>query len=494
MRPGFPVLAAAVAVLVALGATGCVDRIQDGAPTGTLSTATMPGAGPQGGRWPAPGLVDAAGEPFDVARPAPATGRVLSVTDFGADPVPGSDDDAAAIRAALAAARPGDEVVFPEGVYELRSTDPADATANLVLRSGVHLRGAGRDQTVLVSFLDGEPDSRVVRGAGVEDVVVADLAISSAYDGPLSVDTEAEDAGGGPMYGIHVGPAEGRPSLRVVVENVRVERFQRHGISVKSSREVTLTGNVLAEATAVGTGGQGYGIAVEGAATPRDPGLDSRHHVVTGNTFHGSHLRHAILLQFRTHNNLVADNTVIGSLLDAIDLHGEGEYLNEIRGNTVIGGQRAGIALGNSGGAQHQHDATGRGNWVHGNDLLGNREGVLVILGTPQTRIDGNRIWARSGSQVGVEVRNGPGTTVEDNHITGGSADFVGIHLREDDGADGRGAGVPADVTLRGNVIGHTDTAIRVDAGDAIRVEDNDIDGTNGSAVVVDRDAEVVAP
>ena len=78
----------------------------------------------------------------------------------------------------------------------------------------------------------------------------------------------------------------------------------------------------------------------------RDPDAanDSRHNVVIDNTFDGRHLRHAILLQFPTHNNLVAENNIVGSLLDAIDLHGEGEYLNEVRDNTVIGGQPAGIA------------------------------------------------------------------------------------------------------------------------------------------------------
>ena len=96
-----------------------------------------------------------------------------------------------------------------------------------------------------------------------------------------------------------------------------------------------------------------------------DAANDSRHNVVIGNTFDGRHLRHAILLQFRTHNNLVAENTIVGSHLDAIDLHGEGEYLNEIRDNTVIGG------FGN----KHKHDASGPGNWVHSNNLIGNRQG-----------------------------------------------------------------------------------------------------------------------
>ena len=45
-----------------------------------------------------------------------------------------------------------------------------------------------------------------------------------------------------------------------------IRKFERHGISVKASREVTLSGNYISEATGVGPGGKGYGIAVEGLA------------------------------------------------------------------------------------------------------------------------------------------------------------------------------------------------------------------------------------
>ena len=59
------------------------------------------------------GLVDRSGAPIEVPMPGPATGRTLDVTNFGANPDPDSHDDAAAIRAALDAAVPGDEVVLP---------------------------------------------------------------------------------------------------------------------------------------------------------------------------------------------------------------------------------------------------------------------------------------------------------------------------------------------------------------------------------------------
>jgi predicted small lipoprotein YifL len=462
-------------LLAALGLVALLTSCTGTGESGPTRTPPATTDAPEHGDWSEPGLVDRSGAAITVSRPKPASGRSLDVTDFGADPSPDSGDDADAIRDALAAAKKGDEVVLPAGTYDLRSVDPEDRTTNIVLRSGVDLRGAGPNQTILVTSFDGEEDTRVIRGAGVTDVIVADLAISSGYDGPLGEDEEDDDAGGGPMYGIHLGARDGKASLRVLVENVSVEKFQRHGISAKATREVTLTGNHLANATGVGPGGQGYGIAVEGKADQRDPDAadDSRHNVVVGNTFDGEHLRHAILLQFPTHNNLVSNNTIEGSILDAIDLHGEGEYLNEIRGNTVIGVEEAGIALGNSGGSKNKHDASGEGNWVHDNTLEGNRKGIVVILGTPETLIEGNQIAAGRRSVAGIEVRNGPGTVVRDNTVTGGVDDFWAIRLRKDDGTDGRGKGIPSEVAVTDNRILGAANGIRVDAGKDIELADN---------------------
>ena len=144
--------------------------------------------------------------------------------------------------------------MLPAGTYDLRSTDPDDKSANIVLRSGVDLRGEGKESTVLLTSLDGEDDSRVIRGSGINDVIVADFTITSRYKGPLGDNPDNSDAGGGPMYGIYLGTHEGKTSSRILVENLGIRRFERHGISVKASREVTLTGNSVSEATAVGPG------------------------------------------------------------------------------------------------------------------------------------------------------------------------------------------------------------------------------------------------
>ena len=210
-----------------------------------------------------------------------------------------------------------------------------------------------------------------------------------------------------------------------------------------------------------------------------DAANDSRHNVVIGNTFDGRHLRHAILLQFRTHNNLVAEDTIVGSHLDAIDLHGKGEYLNEIRDNTVIGGNK------------HKHDASGPGNWVHSNNLIGNRQGILVILGTPDTLIEDNRITAGEKSKAGIEIRNAPGTELLGNHITGGADGFWAIRLSKERGSDGRGKGIPSGIKIEYNVIRQAANGIRIDAGEELSMVENVVDGIDGAGLRVADGIEV---
>jgi hypothetical protein len=423
------------ALCLAVVLAGCSSGLEE--PTASPSRSSIA----TGGSWTEPGLVDGNGQPFDVAPPEP-TGRELFVTDFGADPEPDSGDDAPAIRAAFEAAQDGDTVVFAEGTFDLRTGEPSNPSANLLLRSGVHLRGAGPDRTILVSYFDGDDDSVVLRGEAITNVIIADLSVTSTYDGPLGTNPSDDSAGGGPMFGILITERDGEPSLRVLLDRVHVSRFQRHGISLKATQEVIVRGCSVADATSVARGGAGYGIAVEGPRDQRDPAAsnDSRHNVIIGNELDGEHLRHAILLQFPTHNNLVADNVIRGSLLDAIDLHGELEYLNEIRGNLVTGGRSAAIALGNTGGETNPHAASGTGNWIHNNELIANAEGIAVINGTPDTLIESNEIIAGPDSEVGIYLDNAPGTIVRDNVLVS-SEGFEPFELNEED------------VELAGNVV-----------------------------------------
>jgi hypothetical protein len=56
----------------------------------------------------------------------------------------------------------------------------------------------------------------------------------------------------------------------------------------------------------------------------------SKFNLVQGCQFLGPYTRNGVVLQYSTHNNLVAFNVARDNRLDAIDLHGEDEFLNEI--------------------------------------------------------------------------------------------------------------------------------------------------------------------
>ena len=103
---------------------------------------------------------------------------------------------------------------------------------------------------------------------------------------------------------------------------------------------------------------------------------------------------------------------------------------------------------------------------MHSNYLIGNRQGVLVILGTPDTLI---------------EVRNGPGTQLHGNHITEGTEGFWTIRLNEDRGADGRGTGIPSGIRIESNVIRKAANGIRIDAGEDLSMVENVVNGIDGA-------------
>ncbi|MFA9446376.1 right-handed parallel beta-helix repeat-containing protein [Egicoccus sp. AB-alg6-2] len=471
----------------------------DGAVVEELA-GNAPQPDPDAEPYTAPGLTEPDGSPRPILAPAPTTGRTLDVTDFGADPADDGGDDAPALRAALEAAVAGDEVVLPAGTYDLVSTMPSDRSANLALRSGVSLRGAGAGETILRSHLSsGDGAGKVLRGYGVADVEVSGVTVTSTFNGPFSTDHQADDAGGGPQYGIFLTDAASRPSERILITDVVVERFERMGVRVENSRDVVVERATFRDATGVGGGGQGYGVSIQGIAKTDRLGFpnDSRHNVVRNSTFVGPHLRHGVLLQFFTHNNLVADNVFTEIVLDAIDLHGEDEYLNEIRGNDIRDGAAAAIALGNTGGSPpSNHDAAGPGNWIHRNTISGNREGIKVHMGSPDTLIERNTITAtsRPDRADGILVLNAPGTVVRDNTISGNRAPgFWGIRLAVDPGdrnADDVGAGIPTDVTITGNRITGNTGGLWVAAGEDLTIADNVIRG-NGEDV---RITEAPAP
>ncbi len=77
-------------------------------------------------------------------------------------------------------------------------------------------------------------------------------------------------------------------------------------------------------------------------------------------------------------------------------------------------------------------------------------------------------------------TRRGAAGTVVALLLLGACEDFWGIRLREDEGADGRGAGAPMDVRIEGNHLDGAANGIRVDAGRDIILRDSETSGVRG--------------
>ncbi|WP_309122625.1 right-handed parallel beta-helix repeat-containing protein [Paenibacillus sp.] len=446
-----------------------------------------------------PGLTNPDGTPYAVHTPNPVTGATHDVVaDFGADPADNENDDTPAILAAIAAADSGDEVYFPNGTYNLISTMPGDAQTNFQLKNGVNLRGESEAGTVLKSDLNEPGNSRAIKAFNKNNIYISDLTITARYDGRYTTDPTSQNPGiGGFGNGIYIDQSGDQGSYNITIERVTIEHFQRMGIRIAKSHDVTVRHSTFRKATDVGGGGAGYGIAVQGTPKVDTLGLptDTRHVLIEHNRFEGPYLRHGVVVQYYAHNNLVANNTFLSTQLDAIDLHGEDEYLNEVAFNHVENVPRGGIGVGNTGGTPplSNHDASGPGNYIHRNSVVNTRDGILVYMGSPGTRIEENLITGTKDyvNAAGIKILNGPGTIVKDNVIVGNEAPgFWGILLAHDPGdvnaGTGAGAGDPVDATVTGNVVRRNANGLKIEAGQRITVLGNEIKQNRGTNVQVD--------
>ncbi len=294
--------------------------------------------------------------PFEL--PPEPDGEVYDVTQFGASPanIQDGNDDAIGIMVAISIAGAGDVVFIPAGTYTIRQ--------KLVIPTGVTLRGAGMDQTLLVT----EGIDRAVEvTAFSHDIRIEDFAIT--YLG------ETEELG----TGVHVGSSRsGNNAYRIVIDGIRVEGFSVHGVSLRDCHHVLVRNCRMLNATNLGGGGHGYGIALN---------YPTNHNNWIRNNTIGPVIRHAILLQYYAHNNLVEHNLAVENSEDAYDLHGEDEYANELRYNTARDGARDGFGVGNTGAT---HDRSGPDNWIHHNTVERSLSGIEVIQGSDVVYIDQN--------------------------------------------------------------------------------------------------------
>ncbi|WP_052144561.1 CBM96 family carbohydrate-binding protein [Halalkalibacter okhensis] len=457
----------------------------EGDPIVETLEAMDPGPKPDAEPFTKAGLYNPDGTKYTVHSLNKVTGKTINVLDFGADHQDSEQDDTPAIIAAIEEAKPGDEVYFPNGVYNLRGTMPNDHTSHFYLKNGVNLRGESEAGVQLVSHFDVKevPNSKVITSYGKHDVVISNLTITSTFNGTYSDNPSVNNPEqGGPAYGIFIADFAAQPSYHITVNQVTIEKFQRMGIRIEKSNRIVVEDATFKKATDVGGGGAGYGVAIQGIQ-----GIDRLGHandtyfnVVRNSSFEGPYMRHGTLIQNFAHNNLVHGNTYIDNIHDAIDLHGQGEYLNEISHNEVKGVIRGGIGVGNTGGtAPNSHSASGEGNYIHNNTLSNTRDGITVIMGSPGTIIEKNTIvnTREPANAKGIYLLNAPRTVVKDNMIVNNRADgFWGIYIAEDMGDrnnGNKGAGIPEDITISNNKIVNSANGIRVEAGKRIVIEDN---------------------
>ncbi|MGQ7890060.1 S-layer homology domain-containing protein [Paenibacillus sp. WC2504] len=437
-----------------------------------------------------PGLTKPDGSEHAVHSPHQVTGVTRNVLDYGADPGDNAQDDRIAIQNAIDAATAGDEVFIPNGVYNLM-TSP-DGFINLKLKSGVNLRGESEAQTILKSSIDDVKNSSVLKSSSQHDILVSNLTVTSTWNRAFSLDHVINNpAAGGPDSMIAIANYGEDPSYNVTVDHVTVERFRRMAIRIENSHDVVVRHATFRNATDLGGGGAGYGTSIQGMPKVDRLGFDNDTYwnLVEDSTFEGPYLRHGSLIQNVAHNNVLRNNHYKNTKLDAIDLHGELEYLNEVYGNTVedifTGG---GVGLGNTGGtAPSNHSKTGPQNYIHDNVIRNAREGIVVTMGTPDTRIEHNIIENTTtvNNGVGINILNGPGTRIENNIIRNNTASgYWGILLEHDNGdqnAGGIGTGDPQNVQIIGNTITGNTYGIQLQKGTNISVIKNILDnlGTN---------------
>lgn len=327
-----------------------------------------------------------AGLTMPFASPDPITGRVLDVRLFGATPNNASNNDSIAIQSAITAARPGDVVYLPNGVYHLQST--------VNLKTAVSMVGQSRDSTVLAGAFGATPHAVVYAAPGVNNLTLSTFTIT---------------LGSGSVYnaGVRLGMENAAEVSRIAVKNLLVEKHQRFGIQLQNTKHVLVEGNVVRNASALDGGGSGYGIIIDQSGS---------HNNVVRNNHVGPVIRHGILIQESAHHNLIENNRIVGAVSGALDLHGEDEYSNEIRYNKISDCVRNGTSVSPNGGgievgefsgvigSETMHDNSGPNNWIHHNEVYNCTYGLRIVNNSNYTLIEDNNFYNNDISGIQADL------------------------------------------------------------------------------------------
>jgi Right handed beta helix region len=435
--------------------------------------------------WNLPGLYEQDGTPH-VRKEAPvATGMSYDVTLFGAKPNDPNFDNTAAVKQAVENAVEGDEIYFPAGDYYFKTAALySPYIAHINLKTGVNLRGESKESVRLISNhseANNAKETAVISVVNSKNVLISDVTVTSIVSDDELPDPDVSTVNmlnyKGPKYGISIentSPSDIVENIHVT--NVLIEKIQRIGVRIKSAVDVYVTKSTFQKMLDLGGGGHGYGVearsmgpGIDGTGT----NFDTRFIVIEENNFVGPYLRHGALLQYYAHNSLITKNTFTGVLLDAIDLHGEDEYLNEVSYNTLNNTRAgAGIGVGNSGAT---HDKAGPGNYIHNNVIDGGRRGIDVVYGSDYTFVHNNTIKnLEQDKATGIFISDGPHTEVLNNTIENvRGIDSIALRIIYTFKWDDPAAGVPV-VKVEGNTFKNNLQAIYVETHKDSSFKDNE--------------------
>jgi len=437
-----------------------------------------------------PGFYNENGSVHEILDPYWPWGDTINVVDYGADVLDNGNDDMTAVQAAVNAASMGDLIYFPNGVYNLASVSTSSSTSHIVLSDGYHLHGESMEGAILKSqfplSVNENSTTRTVSIQGKFAITIKNLTFTSDFSGEYYTDRVNNNPDrSAPGVHLYIDDSGSTPSRRVVVDSCKFEKFRAAAIRLANSSDCVVRNSDFSLATDVGGGGAGYGITVQGNGHGVDSygfERDSRYNLIENNTFSGPQIRHGVVIQYYSHNNLVRNNILNATTMDALDLHGEDEYNNELCNNTVtnvtMGG---GVGIGNTGA---DHDASGYNNYIHHNSFGNCREGVKVYLGSPYTRIEHNLIESSSVSGgKGIYILNGPRTTIAHNIIRHNTASgFVGIYLKHDNGTLGDYDGDPDSVSIDHNEVYYNTNGIWIENGTNIHYGANNTVHSNNES------------
>lgn len=425
--------------------------------------------------WATPGLYTIDGKPYKSPAPNKTTGKQINVMDFGAVSGDMTFDNTDSFNQAIESAQPGDEVYVPAGEYYFsgQSHFGKSYLAHIKLKSGVNFIGAGSSETKLISDYQRGKNLKygtsIILALSQSNIVISGFTLTSVTPDDDLPDPNVSNYNNivetAPLYGVVIDNSKPTVSHgNFVLDDLLVEKFDRTGIRIRKVRDVRVKNSTIQKATDLGAGGAGYGIAIQGIGPGNDTTgskIDTLYNVVENCNIVGPYLRHGILVQYYAHNNLITNNTITGTLLDSIDMHGEDEYSNEISFNTITGVRGgAGIGVGNSGAT---HDAAGPYNYIYQNSITDSKRGMDILYGSPNTLIIENTLDGIEDK--GIYLRDANGTVIRNNTISNiKSEEGYGIKVDYATYALEPEKGVPNGIDIQGNTLTAMANGIVVEA------------------------------